>query len=127
MNFFGAGAAHHAHNLAARRSANDGVVNQDDALALEQIAHGIEFEFDAEVANPLLRLDERAAHIMITNQTEAKRKTGFFCIDRKSTRLNSSHLGISYAVFCLKKKKKQTRRIRNHPATRSTRTEASIH
>src|ERR1022692_5234998 len=28
-------------------------------------------------------------------------------IDRKSTRLNSSHLVISYAVFCLKKKKKQ--------------------
>src|ERR1035438_7471122 len=26
------------------------------------------------------------------------------CLDRKSTRLNSSHLGISYAVFCLKKK-----------------------
>src|SRR5262245_63426559 len=26
--------------------------------------------------------------------------------DRKSTRLNSSHIGISYAVFCLKKKKK---------------------
>src|SRR5258705_8799722 len=29
--------------------------------------------------------------------------------DRKSTRLNSSHLGISYAVFCLKKKKKRIR------------------
>src|ERR1035438_2646408 len=29
--------------------------------------------------------------------------------DRKSTRLNSSHLGISYAVFCLKKKKHTTR------------------
>src|SRR5256885_3331974 len=28
--------------------------------------------------------------------------------DRKSTRLNSSHLVISYAVFCLKKKKKHT-------------------
>src|SRR5205814_8547131 len=28
--------------------------------------------------------------------------------DRKSTRLNSSHLGISYAVFCLKKKKHET-------------------
>src|SRR5205807_6223820 len=28
--------------------------------------------------------------------------------DRKSTRLNSSHLVISYAVFCLKKKKKRT-------------------
>src|SRR5471030_3471063 len=30
--------------------------------------------------------------------------------DRKSTRLNSSHLGISYAVFCLKKKKKDRQR-----------------
>src|SRR5690242_21625263 len=28
--------------------------------------------------------------------------------DRKSTRLNSSHMSISYAVFCLKKKKKNT-------------------
>src|SRR5438045_7981513 len=31
----------------------------------------------------------------------------FIAVDRKSTRLNSSHLGISYAVFCLKKKKKK--------------------
>src|SRR5262245_44769223 len=30
--------------------------------------------------------------------------------DRKSTRLNSSHLGISYAVFCLKKKKKKRKK-----------------
>src|SRR3712207_7315092 len=29
--------------------------------------------------------------------------------DRKSTRLNSSHANISYAVFCLKKKKRRTR------------------
>src|SRR5690625_4102618 len=29
-------------------------------------------------------------------------------LDRKSTRLNSSHVAISYAVFCLKKKKKKT-------------------
>src|SRR3712207_7456846 len=31
--------------------------------------------------------------------------------DRKSTRLNSSHANISYAVFCLKKKKKQRMRL----------------
>src|SRR5947199_6237108 len=37
-------------------------------------------------------------------------------IDRKSTRLNSSHLGISYAVFCLKKKKQE----RTQPRFRST-------
>src|SRR5256885_13119861 len=32
-------------------------------------------------------------------------------VDRKSTRLNSSHLVISYAVFCLKKKKNQTSHV----------------
>src|SRR5437899_12918681 len=31
--------------------------------------------------------------------------------DRKSTRLNSSHLGISYAVFCLKKKKIEKKKV----------------
>src|SRR5438874_2904490 len=31
-------------------------------------------------------------------------------LDRKSTRLNSSHVEISYAVFCLKKKKKKKRK-----------------
>src|SRR5262245_62211083 len=37
----------------------------------------------------------------LVHATELQRR------DRKSTRLNSSHLGISYAVFCLKKKKKK--------------------
>src|SRR5437773_6994624 len=40
-----------------------------------------------------------------------------FYLDRKSTRLNSSHITISYAVFCLKKKKKQKRQQNNHKQT----------
>src|SRR6266700_6040820 len=36
------------------------------------------------------------------------RTGGPLTVDRKSTRLNSSHVKISYAVFCLKKKKKHT-------------------
>src|SRR5207249_10732035 len=40
-----------------------------------------------------VQLDERARHVALS---EAR--------DRKSTRLNSSHVSISYAVFCLKKK-----------------------
>src|SRR5437773_6828402 len=36
---------------------------------------------------------------------ESWRALAFLVIDRKSTRLNSSHITISYAVFCLKKKK----------------------
>src|SRR5256885_3200220 len=42
---------------------------------------------------------------------------GHFDADRKSTRLNSSHLVISYAVFCLKKKKRTPT-----PTTAGTRT-----
>src|SRR5437899_7596195 len=58
-------------------------------------------EFGAYVDSPITGttagtplMTEQAAPIL----AEVKRR------DRKSTRLNSSHLGISYAVFCLKKK-----------------------
>src|SRR5438445_3244040 len=52
--------------------------------------------------------------------------------DRKSTRLNSSHANISYAVFCLKKKKKQKKNkisTTSHQMPQSSRTElsSSIH
>src|SRR5256885_11327789 len=40
--------------------------------------------------------------------------------DRKSTRLNSSHLVISYAVFCLKKKKRQHKQQKQHRDSYST-------
>src|SRR5690606_41020274 len=44
------------------------------------------------------------------------------CRDRKSTRLNSSHVKISYAVFCLKKKKKKKKRdsMKNFVCTKYT-------
>src|SRR5438045_7599192 len=45
-----------------------------------------------------------------------------FARDRKSTRLNSSHLGISYAVFCLKKKKKTKKKRNEHKKKRCSQT-----
>src|SRR5690606_40088083 len=48
----------------------------------------------AHIPPPLLAVD------MNTQRTRRRRRK-----DRKSTRLNSSHVKISYAVFCLKKKK----------------------
>src|SRR5690554_7205387 len=42
--------------------------------------------------------------------------------DRKSTRLNSSHVRISYAVFCLKKKKKNKKKQQNRNTTTDPRT-----
>src|SRR5437762_7004574 len=60
----------------------------DNVLALEQLAHGYRLAPGrADVLSALSRTEWR---------------------DRKSTRLNSSHRCISYAVFCLKKKKKHT-------------------
>src|SRR5436309_5480961 len=46
-------------------------------------------------------------------------QSGWMDIDRKSTRLNSSHVKISYAVFCLKKKIR--RRLRPHSGWRKRR------
>src|SRR5207253_6478359 len=58
------------------------------------------------------RMDSRGLSLICarTDETQNKsatEKTSFrrADIDRKSTRLNSSHVAISYAVFCLKKKK----------------------
>src|SRR2546426_6534854 len=45
--------------------------------------------------------------------------------DRKSTRLNSSHLVISYAVFCLKKKKKNKDATKSRNSNRMARTRHS--
>src|SRR2546430_6783521 len=50
-------------------------------------------------------------------------------VDRKSTRLNSSHSQISYAVFCLKKKKRHSTRRRrgsSEPSFDSARTRCSL-
>src|SRR5262245_2549054 len=59
---------------------------------------------DAERLGTFLHLPDlvfhEAGHIILS-------PFGRFVTDRKSTRLNSSHLGISYAVFCLQKKKRQ--------------------
>src|SRR2546430_9160317 len=52
---------------------------------------------------------------LMQNPTE---QSGNYSVrDRKSTRLNSSHSQISYAVFCLKKKKNKTNynRAKSHP------------
>src|SRR3712207_8061176 len=43
--------------------------------------------------------------VMVLGGSDGGLREGSAAVDRKSTRLNSSHANISYAVFCLKKKK----------------------
>src|SRR5947209_9673342 len=51
------------------------------------------------------------AHTQCNNQHRSQRESGRAAQDRKSTRLSSSHANISYAVFCLKKKKRKIARL----------------
>src|SRR3712207_7929532 len=48
---------------------------------------------------------------ILSQDASGNYQKGELCQDRKSTRLNSSHANISYAVFCLKKKKNKHNQI----------------
>src|SRR3712207_7800857 len=74
------------------------VAVEDDVVLVEAPVPG-----DAEDALDLL-VGEALEH----HSTTRPWRTVFSVTDRKSTRLNSSHANISYAVFCLKKKKNRT-------------------
>src|SRR5690554_7661629 len=70
----------------------------------------------------------RAAVMLIGEQPgdQEDRQGHPFVGDRKSTRLNSSHVRISYAVFCLKKKKKKKQNI-NTSNTKTIHTDLQHH
>src|SRR5262245_65354506 len=70
-----------------------------DALPISTRPSFITIVGDIELRGRLLACTEFAVPV-------GKLKSVSSLLDRKSTRLNSSHLGISYAVFCLKKKNK---------------------
>src|SRR5256885_11780352 len=58
-----------------------------------------------QVAARTSRIRVGAGGVMLQHASALKVAETFRVLDRKSTRLNSSHLVISYAVFCLKTKK----------------------
>src|SRR5690606_34555266 len=83
---------------AADSSADFHMVIQDDVLVAENVLPALE-----------VALDELGPDGVVSAYTGTGRPDQFnvmkrLQVDRKSTRLNSSHVKISYAVFCLKKK-----------------------
>src|SRR5258708_9546819 len=80
---------------------------------VEALRH--EFSMPVELFNPFQKVlapaDGAGAELVEQNAGQLAVAVG---LDRKSTRLNSSHQIISYAVFCLKKKKRQSK---THPVT----------
>src|SRR5690242_4915310 len=77
----------------------------DVATEINRLRHALYSYYEEEGDNDQIIISLPNRSPTVTNGKHEKR-------DRKSTRLNSSHMSISYAVFCLKKKKKkQTKTI----------------
>src|SRR5207248_11762431 len=78
---------------------------------------GVEILYDAEVVDLEIdrgmflsaSMEQAGAVTTVRASALVAAAGGFEAKDRKSTRLNSSHRTISYAVLCLKKKKQQSR------------------
>src|SRR5699024_12623628 len=90
------------HSFPTRRSSDLAVETHHDlpvhglATLLEQLERLDNAVGDSDTGRDTAEhVHENALHVLVTENQ-----------DRKSTRLNSSHVSISYAVFCLKKKKK---------------------
>src|SRR2546427_3684377 len=80
-----------------------GLVQQVLLECGRQNAHAQRLAQDQHVAGPGVGI---ALHLAGVDDADADQAVdGLDRVDRKSTRLNSSHSQISYAVFCLKKKK----------------------
>src|SRR5215204_6913065 len=95
-------AKHHGQEILGERN---GVV-VEPVMDQKQQSRQTFHERVAGVAQDRLRLlDEQCVHIIHQLLAQSRASPSIARRDRKSTRLNSSHTVISYAVFCLKKKK----------------------
>ena len=131
MHFARARLPHHPHNFAAGRAAHQRIVHQNHALALQQVAHRIQLQLHAEVANGLRWLDERAAHIVIADQRVAERQARFRRIAQRRRHARIRHrnhnVGIGRA-FARQQTGPASRaipepsaRTRSNPAAKNTR------
>src|SRR2546427_9072126 len=88
----------------------DRLLEPDYHSVVEETIHRVRFQFAGAEAFEISS-QEPMAYMVMRDRFDAylcgkAREAGAeVCKDRKSTRLNSSHSQISYAVFCLKKKK----------------------
>src|SRR5690606_40533609 len=101
-------------HLTALRRTRVGPFTLDHARTLDQLADepGLSLDIDAAIrtAFPHRRIDKAEAESLRDGRWLDPIGLSGVYADRKSTRLNSSHVKISYAVFCLKKKKHKSSR-----------------
>ena len=81
----------HSHDLFRRCAAHDRIVDQHDAFAGDDLPHRIELHLHAEVADGLLRLDERAADVVITYQAVLEGDAGFVRVAERGEHTGVGH------------------------------------
>src|ERR1035438_10588011 len=107
--FTDSGLRYRGHGVAESRGSRKGVIVELDkaVAAIQKAVEAAEDIAGAAVEQAIVGIG--GAHVRGVNSHGGislgtrPREIGRDEIDRKSTRLNSSHLGISYAVFCLKR------------------------
>src|SRR5439155_18197819 len=72
VDFFRADFADHADDFAAGSATDDGVVDENNALALDQAPDGIELELHPKITDGLRRFDEGASDVVVANQAHAE-------------------------------------------------------
>src|SRR5690606_20872109 len=80
VHLAGAGLTQHPNQRALGVAAHDRVVDDHEALALDDVAQRVELEPDAELTNRLRRLDERTPDVGVLDQPDAVRNAGLLRI-----------------------------------------------
>src|SRR5690625_4426487 len=79
---------------------------QDNQMRLRELCNYLEWD-RSRTSHQVTRMERRGLVTKCKSEGDARGVMVKLTEDRKSTRLNSSHVAISYAVFCLKKKKRR--------------------
>src|SRR5207249_10900276 len=99
-------APHHLHSFPTRRSSDlpDGISGRRDGRWGVAVDANVAFHNTSGGRLPFDALKEEEVARLVESSLREHQANGkpILVIDRKSTRLNSSHVSISYAVFCLK-------------------------
>src|SRR5256885_4946125 len=100
------------HTTPSTKTIVNQIIDQDSLSELlkQEASHGLVFEQCEFDGLNLHQLDLQGAQFVECSFADTCFESCQLA-DRKSTRLNSSHLVISYAVFCLKKKKRKSRSV----------------
>ena len=104
MNLLGAGVAQHLDELHHGGAAHDGVVDDDQALALDVVAQRVEFHTHTHGAQLLRRLDKRTAHVAVLDKALAKRNTALVRIPLRGRQAGVGHaddqVGLDGLLMC---------------------------